>query len=485
VHTTVASNTEVTFMNLTSDTLTLLKSVLNPDGPQAYTTIFDAAQQASKAASDALTALRKAIQQAEQDATAAKSKADDANTSAGSITNGPTGETAVTKAQDAYDAQKTAEVSAAAALANLAAYNQAAAASSAATLLLDTVENLVKTSVANQATAAAAAANNAMTAVSNLLSTNSPDKLALADQIKLQQLMYTAATMAAAAEAAFEQVGINVATAAGSQTVMAPDIPTPPVPGGPTAIPSKINIFDLALNLQYAVVPNLSDPIALQAKRKSVHNALVTAFPDYAKTIQAIVDFINIQPVAPAMAGVYTAIDSSRGVWKAPANVGLSAVTKPTLNLSDRTQADLNVDAATGKSINAIRYFRGMGTQVWGARTLEGNSDDWRYVNVRRTLIMIEQSVKLAVRAYVFEANDANTWVTVQSMIGSFLLNLWKQGALYGTVPAEAYTVSVGQGVTMTADDVLQGIMRVLVKVSLVRPAEFILLTFEQQMPGM
>jgi phage tail sheath protein FI len=97
---------------------------------------------------------------------------------------------------------------------------------------------------------------------------------------------------------------------------------------------------------------------------------------------------------------------------------------------------------------------------------------------------MIEQSVKLATRTYVFEPNNANTWVTVQSMINSFLLNLWKQGALFGTVPAEAYSVSVGVGTTMTTDDVLQGIMRVLVRVSLVRPAEFILLTFEQEMPG-
>ncbi len=286
-------------------------------------------------------------------------------------------------------------------------------------------------------------------------------------------------TLSAVAEQAYNNVDAAIGKAAGSKTILVPGIP--PFAG---MVADPVNIFDLAATLQSDQVPGLSDPTALNAKRKSVQNALTTAFPDYLRTVQAMTDFVNTLPVAPAMAGVYTAVDNSRGVWKAPANVGLNAVTMPTLGLNDELQANLNVDAATGKSINAIRFFNGMGTQVWGARTLDGNSDDWRYVNVRRTLIMIEQSVKLATRAYVFEPNNANTWVTVQSMINSFLLNLWKQGALFGAVPAQAYNVSVGLGTTMTTEDVLQGIMRVLVRVALVRPAEFILLTFEQEMPG-
>jgi len=212
------------------------------------------------------------------------------------------------------------------------------------------------------------------------------------------------------------------------------------------------------------------------------HNALLASNRDYSRLIDNITRYQNTLPVAAAMAGVYTAVDTNRGVWKAPANVGLNGVVAPTVNLSDNDQARLNVDAATGKSLNAIRPFPGQGTLVWGARTLDGNSQDWRYINVRRTMIMLEQSIKLAARAYVFEPNDANTWVTVQSMINNFLFNLWKQGALAGSKPDDAYSVAVGLGSTMTADDILNGYMNVFVKVAISRPAEFIVLSFQQQM---
>ena len=240
------------------------------------------------------------------------------------------------------------------------------------------------------------------------------------------------------------------------------------------------NIFDQALAL--LADDALPTAKALAARRTTIHNALLVAFPDYALLIQAMVHYLNTLPVASAMAGVYTAVDGARGVWKAPANVGLNGVVTPTVNLSDAGQESLNIDAVSGKSINAIRAFRGLGVLVWGARTLDGNSQDWRYVNVRRTMIMIEQSVKLAAHSYVFEPNDANTWSTVKSMINSFLFSLWKQGALAGTVPADAYQVVVGLGSTMTADDVLNGYLNVTVLVAIARPAEFIALTFRQQM---
>jgi len=119
---------------------------------------------------------------------------------------------------------------------------------------------------------------------------------------------------------------------------------------------------------------------------------------------------------------------------------------------------------------------------IWGARTLDGNSQDWRYINVRRTIIMLEQSIKFSALAYVFEANNASTWITVKNMISNFLTNQWKSGALVGAKPEEAYSVDVGLGSTMTADDILNGFMNVTVKVALVRPAEFIVITFQQKM---
>jgi len=157
-------------------------------------------------------------------------------------------------------------------------------------------------------------------------------------------------------------------------------------------------------------------------------------------------------------------------------------VIAPVVNISSEQQESLNVDVIAGKSINVIRTFSGIGTLVWGGRTLDGNSQDWRYINVRRTLIMIEQSIKLAARAYVFEPNDANTWTTAKCMISNFLTNLWKQGALAGSLPEQAFDVQIGLGTTMTPNDILDGKMIVSVKVAVVRPGEFIVITFEQQM---
>ena len=151
------------------------------------------------------------------------------------------------------------------------------------------------------------------------------------------------------------------------------------------------------------------------------------------------------------------------------------------MNISNDDQEDLNVPIE-GKAVNAIRTFLGRGVLVWGARTLDGNSQDWRYVNVRRTMIMLEQSIKMACDAYVFAPNDAGTWLMVKNMIENFLSNQWKSGALAGVKPADAYDVSVGLGSTMTGNDILEGYMRVTVRVAVVRPAEFIVITFQQKM---
>lgn len=95
---------------------------------------------------------------------------------------------------------------------------------------------------------------------------------------------------------------------------------------------------------------------------------------------------------------------------------------------------------------------------------------------------MIEESIRLASKAYVFEPNDANTWVTIRSMIENFLTGVWKQGGLPGAVPEDAFSVHVGLGETMTPVDILEGILRITVLVAVSRPAEFIEITFQQQM---
>jgi len=152
-----------------------------------------------------------------------------------------------------------------------------------------------------------------------------------------------------------------------------------------------------------------------------------------------------------------------------------------TVHISHDDQEDLNLPL-DGKAVNAIRAFPGLGILIWGARTLDGNSQDWRYVNVRRTLIMLEQSIKYAMAAYVFAPNADATWVTVKGMVDNFLTNQWKAGALAGSNSSDAFSIDIGLGKTMTANDILEGTMRMEVKVAVTRPAEFIVLTFQQEM---
>lgn len=187
-------------------------------------------------------------------------------------------------------------------------------------------------------------------------------------------------------------------------------------------------------------------------------------------------------PPSSAIAGVYARVDSSRGVWKAPANVGLSYVIKPTVKITNTQQDGLNVDTVAGKSVNAIRSFTGKGIIVWGARTLAGNDNEWRYVSVRRFFNMVEESVKKATQQFVFEPNDANTWVKIRAMIENFLTNQWRAGALAGATTEDAFYVRVGLNQTMTADDILNGIMNVEIGMAAVRPAEFIVLKFSHKM---
>lgn len=187
-------------------------------------------------------------------------------------------------------------------------------------------------------------------------------------------------------------------------------------------------------------------------------------------------------PPSSAMAGVYARVDSDRGVHKAPANVSLNYVIEPSLKISHEDQQGLNVDENAGKSINAIRTFVGKGNLVWGARTLAGNDNEWRYVSVRRFFNMAEESIKKATEQFVFEPNDKNTWVRVKAMIDNFLTLQWRSGALAGPTPEKAFYVNVGLGETMTAQDILEGNMIIEIGMAVVRPAEFIILKFSHKM---
>lgn len=191
--------------------------------------------------------------------------------------------------------------------------------------------------------------------------------------------------------------------------------------------------------------------------------------------------YLDLAP-SGAVAGIYARVDRQRGVWKAPANVDVRSVIGPTRKVTHAQQESLNVDASSGKSINAIRTFTGKGTLVWGARTLAGNDNEWRYVPVRRLYIFIEESVKKATEFVVFEPNNANTWLRVKAMIENFLSRQWRDGALAGATKEEAFYVKVGLGETMSAQDILEGRMIVEIGLAAVRPAEFIILKFSHKL---
>ena len=202
----------------------------------------------------------------------------------------------------------------------------------------------------------------------------------------------------------------------------------------------------------------------------------------YNKILTAIGNLPLELPPSSAIAGVYARVDKDRGVWKAPANVSLNYVTNLSVKITNESQESLNVDTTAGKSINAIRAFTGKGILVWGARTLAGNDNEWRYVPVRRFFNMVEESVKKATSQFVFEPNDANTWVKVRAMIENFLILQWRAGALAGAKPEQAFYVRVGLGQTMTAEDILNGYMHIEIGMAVVRPAEFIVLKFSHKL---
>lgn len=212
-----------------------------------------------------------------------------------------------------------------------------------------------------------------------------------------------------------------------------------------------------------------------------LNEALLHVSTTYSLIISQVLEEANILPPSGAMAGVITTIDNQEGVWKAPANTSIVGAVSLPIKLSESQQGGLNVDAVTGKSINAIRFFTGRGILIWGARTLDGNSNEWRYISVRRTLMFLEQSCKLAAKRFVFEPNDSNTWLAVKSMISNFMTTIWRQGGFQCSKPEHAFFIKCGLGETMTAQDILNGVMIVQVGVAVTHPAEFIVFSFQQE----
>lgn len=187
----------------------------------------------------------------------------------------------------------------------------------------------------------------------------------------------------------------------------------------------------------------------------------------------------DIQPIVGGLApSVVAALsiaktDRTRGVWKAPCNVPVSGIT-PGYSVTDTIQGMFN----QGMALNMIRTFPETGTVLWGARTLE-DSDNWRYIPVRRLFDMVENNIKTALGKLVFEPNSQPTWQRAKAAVDNYIDSLWQQGALMGNKP---WFIEIGKDVTMTDDDINQGKMIMKIGLAAVRPAEFIILQFTQDL---
>jgi len=181
----------------------------------------------------------------------------------------------------------------------------------------------------------------------------------------------------------------------------------------------------------------------------------------------------KIIPPGGYMAGIYARTDTERGVHKAPANAKVRGVIEMEFPVSKAQQDILNP-----KGVNCIRAFPGRGIRVWGARTL-ASDPSWKYINVRRLFIFLEQSIDVSTQWVVFEPNNNSLWARVIQTLSNFLLGIWKSGALMGTSPEEGFFVKCDRS-TMTQDDIDNGRLIIIVGIAPTKPAEFVIFRFAQ-----
>jgi len=179
-------------------------------------------------------------------------------------------------------------------------------------------------------------------------------------------------------------------------------------------------------------------------------------------------------PPSGSMAGVYARSDNTRGVEKAPANEVVRGCTGLDVQYNKGEQDILNP-----KGVNLIRSFSGQGIRVWGARTTSSNAL-WKYINIRRLFIFLEESIKAGTNWVVFEPNDERLWARVHRTIDAFLTRVWRGGALMGSSPGEAFYIDISRN-TMTQDDIDNGRLICVIGVAPVKPAEFVIFRITQK----
>ncbi|PSQ19197.1 phage tail protein [Halobacteriales archaeon QS_8_69_26] len=209
----------------------------------------------------------------------------------------------------------------------------------------------------------------------------------------------------------------------------------------------------------------------------NIHTPVDSSYAAYyypwIETKDPITNEEKVVPPAGHMAGIYARNDNTEGVWGSPANM----VVRGALDLQhDITKGEQ--DVLNPRGVNCIRAFQGRGIRVWGARTCSSDPS-WKYINVRRLFLFIEQSIEEGTQWAVFEANDRELWDRVEQSVRMFLTTVWRDGGLMGTSPDEAFFVNCGES-TMTQDDIENGRLICEIGVAPVKPAEFVIFRIQQ-----
>ena len=229
----------------------------------------------------------------------------------------------------------------------------------------------------------------------------------------------------------------------------------------------RFAILDPEYNLNSAIPDVINQRNLYDSKYAALYFPNLTAFDPSTSTEITL-------PPSGHMAGIYAKTDNERGVHKAPANLVVNSIIGLDVAITKGEQDILNP-----RNINAIRAFPGRGMRVWGARCITSDAS-WRYVPVRRLFLYVEESIDEGTQWVVFEPNDYTLWARVRQSISNFLTRVWRDGALQGTKPEEAFFVLCGLGTTMTQDDIDNGRLIVQVGIAPVKPAEFVIIRIQQ-----
>lgn len=218
---------------------------------------------------------------------------------------------------------------------------------------------------------------------------------------------------------------------------------------------------------------NAPDVTTTLNERGQYNSKFAAMYHPWIKVSDPLTGAVIDMPPSGHIVGAYARIDNQRGVFKAPANTGITGATGLSFDVTDGEQDVLNP-----AGVNCLRFFSGLGNVIWGARTVSAEGL-WKYVPVRRLFIFLEQSIIKGTRYAVFEPNDLRLWARLRDSVTNFLTTQWRAGALFGSKPEEAFFVRVDE-TTTTQDDRDNGRVNIVVGIAPVKPAEFVVFQIGQ-----